>query len=372
MSTSPPHTALIASPQVLWPDGTLRPGWVLVESGRIAGTGHGEPPRRPDLSSPYLAPGFVDVHCHGGGGYSFATTDRQEAAVVVATHLRRGTTTIVASLVTAPLDELEAQVRMLASLAEEGVIAGIHLEGPWLSPSQRGAHDPDLLLEPRIEDLDRLLRAGQGHVKMVTIAPELPGALELIRHLVQHGVVAALGHTDADDVQFRTGVAAGARMVTHVCNAMRPIHHRDPGPVVAALADPQLHVELIADGTHVHPAVVDLIWRGTRAGIVLVTDAMAGAAAPDGRYRLGATEVDVADGVAKVAGTDDLAGSTLTMDRAVATAARCNVHPAWVLTAATAAPAQALGLSAGRIEEGAPGHLVTLDEQLVVERVLVL
>lgn len=354
----PTADLLLASPRRLTPDGTLAPGWVRVRAGVVQEQGYGAPPASADLEAAYLSPGLVDVHCHGGGGHTFATTDPAEAQAAAAVHRAHGTVSVMASLVTATVDELEAQVRTLVPLAREGVVSGIHLEGPWLSPLHRGAHDPDLLLDPTPADLRRLLAAAEGQLRMVTLAPELPGALETIGTLVDHGVVAAVGHTDADADQFRAAVDAGARMVTHLCNAMRPVHHRAPGPIVTALNDPRVTVELIADGVHVDPAVLDLLARSARSDVVLVTDAMAAAAAGDGRYRLGALDVEVVGGVARLAGGGSIAGSTLTLDRAVRTAVGSGIPPARALTAATLAPAAALHL------RPRPAGLLAWDEHL--------
>lgn len=344
---------LLSSPAVLGADDALGPGWVrLLEDGSVAEVGPGAPPGTPDLEVAYLTPAFVDIHCHGGGGSSFATTDPAEAEAAASTHRAHGTGSLIASLVTAPLDELEAQVRALVPLVHDGVLAGLHLEGPWLSPRFAGAHDPRWLTVPRVQDVKRLLAAAEGHLRMVTLAPELPGALDAIRLLTRHGVTAAVGHTDTDEVGLQGAVEAGARVVTHLTSAMRPIHHRSPGPVLAALADERLSVELIADGVHVHPDVLSLLTRAARSLVVLVTDAMPAAAAPDGRYRLGSREVEVIDGVARLPGEDALAGSTLTMDRAVRTAVASGTPVASALASATRLPARAVGL--GRSGPGAP------------------
>lgn len=349
---------LLASPRRLRPDGTLSPGWLRVRVGRVDEQGYGVPPSTPDHEAAYLSPALVDIHCHGGGGHTFATTDAAEAAAAVAVHRAHGTGSVTASLVTAPIEVLEAQVRTLVPLAREGVISGIHLEGPWLSPLHRGAHDPALLRDPAPEDVRRLLVAAEGQLRMVTLAPELPGALAAVAELSRHGVVVAVGHTDADEEQFRAAVDAGARVVTHLCNAMRPIHHRAPGPVTAALADPRVAVELIADGVHVHPDVLDLLARSARSAVVLVTDAMAAAGSGDGRYLLGALEVDVVDGVARLAGGGSIAGSTLTLERAVRTAVSSGIPVGRALGAATYEPSRVLGLP------GQPDGFVAWGEDL--------
>jgi N-acetylglucosamine-6-phosphate deacetylase len=229
----------------------------------------------------------VDAHIHGGGGFSFNDADPAAAAVRIAdVHRSHGTTTLMASLVTAPLAQLEKAVATLAALVEEGVLAGIHLEGPWLSPDHRGAHAEELLLAPEPAAVDRLMLAGRGAVRMVTIAPELEGGLAAIRQVTGYGAVAAIGHTGAGYDLAREAIAAGATAGTHVFNAMRPLHHREPGPALALLEDPAVFAEVIADGVHLHPSLVRFI-AASPARAVFVTDAMAAACAQEGRYQLG-------------------------------------------------------------------------------------
>lgn len=365
----------LSSTHMLWPDGQLAPGWVRVDGGiitEVARTPELPPVGPGSVHTAYLAPGLVDIHCHGGGGATFATTDPQEARAAAAMHHRHGSTSVIASLVTASAADLLAQVATLVPLAREGLVAGIHLEGPWLSPLHRGAHDPELLRAPEMSEVEALLEAAQGHLRMVTLAPELPAAGEVLDRLVRAGVSVAIGHTDADATQTAAAIAAGARVVTHLCNAMRPVHHRAPGPIPTALADPGVTVELIVDGVHVDPLVLGLLARGARARVALVTDAMAAAGCADGRYLLGTLPVEVVDGIARLVPEDGsrtpgaIAGSTLTLDRAVRNAVRLvdGMSPDTALDAATRVPAAALGLSAGTIEVGRRADLVLLDEQL--------
>lgn len=366
-STAP---LLITAGTVITPDAELSPGWVEVRSGLIVAVGAGEPPRPADAAYPtgILAPGFVDAHSHGGGGVSFNDPDSRTAAErIVQTHRRHGTTTMMASLVTAPLDELDTLVRSLAELVREGLLAGIHLEGPWLSPAHRGAHAARLLLQPTQASVDRLMRAGGGAVRMVTIAPELPGGLAAVTRIVEYGAVAALGHTDADYEMSRAAVAAGVTVGTHVFNAMRPLHHREPGAALAVLEDPALFAELIADGVHLHPAVVRLITESA-AKPVFVTDAMAAACAEEGDYKLGDLDVRVANGEARLAdGT--IAGSVLTLGHAVRYAVlTAGVPLAVAIRASTQNPADLLGLTdRGRIEPGLRADLVLLTPDLHVQ-----
>jgi N-acetylglucosamine-6-phosphate deacetylase len=364
---------LLSADRVVLPSGTVEPGWVRTSGDRVAGAGGGPVPAPVDRHlGGTLVPGFVDAHCHGGGGAAFTSGDPQQAATVVATHRAHGTTTTVASLVTDTLDRLEASVLALAPLVEAGELAGIHLEGPWLSGAHCGAHDPALLRAPDPAEVARLLDAGAGTVRMVTLAPELDGGLRSVGLLADRGVVAALGHSDATYAVARAALDAGATVGTHLFNAMRGLHHREPGPVLALVEDPRAHVELIADGIHLHPEV--LRWAATAAPhrFLLVTDAMGAAGAADGDYVLGPAVVRVRDGVARLASNGAIAGSTLTMDRAVRYAVQTAGLPLdAVVEAATATPARALGLDdVGAIEPGRRADLVHLDESLEVVRVM--
>ena len=355
--------------------GSSREGWVLLRDGVVtdAGTGPG-PAADTVVTGAHVVPGLVDLHCHGGGGAQFGGTGDaavRAARTVAAVHRAHGTTTLVASLVTRPVAELAGTLDALSDLVADGVLAGVHLEGPWLSPRHRGAHAPGLLLEPEPGDLDRLLR--RGLVSVVTIAPELRGGLAAVERVAGSGAIAAIGHTDADAELTRRAVDAGARLATHLFNAMPPVHHREPGPVLALLADERVGVELIADGVHLHPLTVAHAARsaGPRR-TVLVTDAMAAAGSRDGRHRLGDLEVDVVDGVARLAGDGAIAGSTLTLDRALrfaVTTAGLDLDTA--LAAVTTVPARLLGRDdVGHLDVGARGGAVVLDEALEVLHVL--
>ncbi|WP_134740373.1 N-acetylglucosamine-6-phosphate deacetylase [Nocardioides sp. 503] len=365
---------LIAAARVVTPTRVLAPGWVFVEGDRVVAVGEGAPGRPAEVDQPgaTLVPGFVDVHVHGGGGASFDTGTADAAAAVTRAHLAHGTTTMVASLVTATPERLLASVAELAVAAADGVVAGIHLEGPWLSPKRAGAHDPALLTEPDPALLEALLEAGRGQVRMVTLAPELPGGLDAVRRLAAAGVVAAIGHTEATYDQARAALDAGARVGTHLFNAMRPLHHREPGPIAALLERPDACVELIADGVHVHPAALRLAAEAKPERIVLVTDAMAAAAAADGDYRLGRMTVTVRDGVARLAEGGAIAGSTLTLAAAVRYAVQVTGLPLVdAVRAATSTPAEMLGLEGvGSLVPGHRADLVVLDEHLDVQRVL--
>ena len=307
----------VAAGRVVSGGRALEPGWFTMYAGRIVAVGAGAPPTPPDREFPdaTIVPGFIDMHVHGGGGTGYTDGVAEEIAAAAAFHRTHGTTTTLASLVSASPSALLDQVAALREQVEAGVIAGIHLEGPWLSHARCGAHDPTTLRDPDPEEISALLRAGGGAVRMVTVAPELDGGLDAIRCIADAGVVAAVGHTEATYEQTRAAIDAGARVGTHLFNAMRPLRHREPGPVLALLGDDRVTVELVGDGVHVHRDLASYVERvaGPRR-IALVTDAMSAAGMSDGSYRLGVLDVDVTDGVARVRETGAIAGSTATMD----------------------------------------------------------
>ncbi|HXS86550.1 MAG TPA: N-acetylglucosamine-6-phosphate deacetylase [Mycobacterium sp.] len=370
---------LIAAGTVVLDQGVCRPGWVHTSGTTIVGCGAGLAPQSPDVDLPdaTLVPGFVDIHAHGGGGASYIDGDVSEVLRAAAFHRAHGTTTTLASLVTAAPADLLTAVRGLAGATRDGVIAGIHLEGPWLSAAHCGAHDLSAMRDATPAEIDALLSAGDGAIRMVTLAPERPGSGDAIAQLVDAGVVVALGHTDATYEQTRRAIDLGATVGTHLFNAMRPLHHREPGPALALLEDPRVTVELIADGgVHLHPAVVHATVRAAGADrVALVTDATAAAGAADGEYQLGAVAVDVVDGVARVRGTSTIAGSTATMDQLFATAAGLGADRDAALIAAvhmtSTTPARALGLNgAGGIRVGENANLVVLEADYRVGAVM--
>ncbi|MGB7448046.1 MAG: N-acetylglucosamine-6-phosphate deacetylase [Ornithinimicrobium sp.] len=362
-------STVVAAAAVVTPAAVLRPGWVEVTGSQITAVSEGAPSTAPQVSrgKGMLVPGFVDMHVHGGGGCSFGGTSSDEAARAAGWHRAQGSTTMLASLVSAPQEELVRQVAMLAELVQDGLLSGIHLEGPWLAPGKRGAHDPHTLRDPVAQEVDEVLRAGRGAVRMVTLAPERPGGLDAVRQLVAAGVVAAIGHTEADYEQTRAAIEAGASVATHLFNAMPAVHHRRPGPVPALLADDRVTAEVVADGLHVHPAILQ--WVLGTAGptrVALVTDAMSAAGMGDGSYSLGGLPVQVRDGAARLAdGT--IAGSTATTTQLFTAARQALGETDEALIAASrvcsTTPAEALGLDGrGAIDVGRQADLVLLDD----------
>ena len=367
---------VLAGARVVTPQRILTPGWVEVENGRITYVGDEPPPSGAsdvvDLGGPaWLLPGFVDLHMHGGGGAD-VTKGADDMAAAVAYHRTRGTTSTLVSLMAQPVEAMCEQLSWAADLTRSGEIAGVHLEGPFLAAARCGAQRPESLLAPDLLVLCKLLEAGQGCVRTVTLAPELPGALDLIAELAATGVVAAIGHTDATYEQAAAGFGAGATLATHLFNAMGSFNHREPGPSVAAL-DAGAFVEMINDGHHVHDALLRLVARSAGRSIAFITDAISATGVGDGTYTLGEQGVVVQGGAARLEGSSRLAGSTLTMDEAVRRAV-LNLGLGIDLAAAAAAtnPAQVIGLGdrTGALAAGLDADLVVLDDDLAITRVM--
>ena len=260
--------------------------------------------------------GFTDIHSHGGGGYSFSDQRPENIALALAMHREHGTATQIASLVTEPIEVLKAQIKNLLPFVADKSIAGIHLEGPYLSSAKCGAHDPKLLREPKLDEIRELIEVGEGHIRMVTIAPELFGAVEAIKFLTSMGVTVALGHSNASEAEALRGIDSGATVVTHMFNGLPGLDHREGTITNALLVNPGIYFEVILDGVHVNHSAMQLLLSIASDRIILVTDAMAAAGASDGKYKIGELDVLVSSGIATLASTGSLAGSTLTMDLA--------------------------------------------------------
>ena len=355
---------VLAGARVVLPTGIVENGRVIVENGRIAGSTPAETPSV-DLSGHWVVPGFVDMHNHGGGGTSFTSGTVDEVLHGVHTHRLHGTTTVVASFVTGDMDFLGRRAGLLSELAEQGEIAGLHFEGPFISPCRKGAHDETLLRDPDPAEVRKLIDAARGQARMVTLATELPGGIDSVRLLAEHGVIAAIGHTDATYEQTQAAIDAGATVATHLFNAMPALGHRAPGPIAALLEDERITVELINDGTHLHPAALELAFHHAGAGrVAFITDAMDAAGFGDGRYMLGPLEGEVSEGVARLVEGGSIAGSTLTLDRAFKRAVTIDGLPVEsVVEAISANPARLLGVDdrVGSLEPGKDADLVVLD-----------
>ncbi|MFI2714878.1 N-acetylglucosamine-6-phosphate deacetylase [Streptomyces collinus] len=364
---------MLTGATVVLPTGTVENGQVAVDGTRITQVTP-ENAQVIDVTDHYVIPGFVDLHNHGGGGASFTSGSVDDILKGIHTHRLHGTTTLVASTVTGDMDSLSHRAGLLSELAEQGEIAGVHFEGPFISPCRKGAHSEALLRDPHPAEVRKLIDAARGRAKMLTLATELPGGLDSVRLLADHGVIAAIGHTDATYEQTVEAIDAGATVATHLFNAMPPLGHRSPGPIAALLEDDRITVELINDGTHLHPAALQLAFHHAGARrVAFITDAMDAAGFGDGRYWLGPLEVEVADGVARLVEDGTIAGSTLTLDRAfkrAVTVDGLSVEDA--VTALSATPARLLGMAdtIGSLEPGKYADLLILDSAYEVKGVM--
>ncbi len=340
-------------------DGVVDDFWLLAHGDTIVETGVGDAWRAAaersavptentvDANGEWLTPGFIDLHGHGGGGHSFDNgTDAITSAL--AAHRAHGTTRSVVSLVANPMEQLLSSLAVIADLAlNDPLILGAHLEGPFLSYAQRGAHHADHLREPNRDDAHRLIDAARNTLCHVTIAPENDGAFDAIDAFVANDVVVGVGHTDADYSTMLCALDHGVTVLNHAFNAMPGIHHRSPGPVVAAFEDDRVTLELILDGHHVRPEIARLSFAAAPGRIALVTDAMAAAGSIDGDYRLGDVNVTVVNGLAVLSGTSTIAGSTLTQDGALRYALEtARLDPVVAVRALTATPAKTIGREA--------------------------
>ena len=311
-----------------------------------------------------LTPGLIDIHNHGGAGASYGE-DWHAIRAARRLHRRHGIARQLLSLVTASPDVLMSQIQVAAAeTRQDSTILGIHLEGPFLARHHHGAHDPALLRDPDPHLVERLLGAADGTLRQVTMAPERAQFAQSARILREAGVVVAVGHTAATFEQTRAAIDEGATLLTHAFNGMPGVHHRAPGPVLAFVEDPASWLEVINDGIHVRPELIRMLFRLAPGRVALVSDAMAAAGGEDGRYRLGGLNVDVAGGVARLTDGHSIAGSTITLDVAIARAVQdVGLTPLAAIEAATAVPAQVLGVEDrfGRLEPGYVADAVLFD-----------
>jgi N-acetylglucosamine-6-phosphate deacetylase len=378
MAACPPQaaraeTTVLTGARVVLPTGIVENGRVIVRGTKLAAEAPAGAPAR-DLSGHWIVPGFVDIHNHGGGGASFTSGTVDDVLKGVRTHHEHGTTTLVASTVTGEMDFLAQRAGLLSELVEQGDLAGIHFEGPFISPCRKGAHSEALLRDPDPSEVRKLIDAARGTARMVTLATELPGGIDSVRLLAEHGVIAAVGHTDATYEQTVEAIEAGATVATHLFNAMPVLGHRAPGPIAALLEDERVTVELINDGTHLHPAALELAFHRAGAGrVAFITDAMDAAGFGDGQYQLGPLAVEVKEGVARLVEGGSIAGSTLTLDTAFRRAVTIDRLPVQdVVRAISANPAKLLGAydRVGSLEPGKDADLVVLDAEFALKGVM--
>jgi len=376
-----PVRYVLTADRLATPNELLAPGYVVVDGDRVLDVGQGLPPRaveRVDLGDRLIVPGYVDVHVHGGAGAQVNAGGQDEVLASVRRlarfHAAHGTTSLLATTVSDSREALRAAVQGIAGVTrdapvEGAQVLGCHLEGPFLASEYAGAQDPGWLRPPDPSEMEDLLAAGEGTIRLVTLAPELPGANELIDLCRRAGVTVSLGHSAADYETARGAFDAGVRHVTHLFNAMTPVHHRRPGAAIAAIADERVTLELIADGLHVHFAVLASVACLAPERIVLVSDATAAAGLGPGRHRLGGADVEVLDGRVTLAGDrSTLAGSVLTLELAVANlVSQGGVPLLTALRAATLTPARAIGASRkGRLVQGTDADVAVLDPDLSV------
>jgi len=366
---------LIAAPRVvpgLPGTAVLEPGYLTVQGGVLTEVGEGPPPRVPDLDlgTGVLVPGLVDLQVNGYYGTDLADCDPDGWALVAGRLPETGTTAFLPTFITAPVATLATTLRSAQKVAEAVTagarVLGVHLEGPFLSPARAGAHRQDWIVPPSPGAVAELMAAGRGLLRLVTLAPEADGALAAVAALTAAGVEVSVGHSDATAAQVAAAAAAGARMVTHLFNAQRGLHHREPGVVGQALTDPRLTSGLIVDLSHVSAAACAIAFAAAPGRICLVTDAAACAGMPPGRYLLGGQPVELPpDGSAPVRPGGTLAGSALRMDQAVANAVTVGLGLAEAVAAATRIPADLIGRpDLGRLAAGAAADLAWLGGDL--------
>ena len=349
----------------------LEPGYLSFQGGRITEVGQGPPPGAPDLDlgTGVLVPGLVDLQVNGYYGVDLADCDPEGWALVARRLPETGTTAFLPTFITAPVPALATALRSAAKAAEAATagarVLGVHLEGPFLSPARAGAHRRDWIVPPSPGAVTELLEAGRGLLRLMTLAPEADGALAAIGTLTAAGVLVSVGHSDATAAEVAAGAAAGARMVTHLFNAQRGLHHREPGVVGQALTDQRLTSGLIVDLSHVSAAACAIAFAAAPGRICLVTDAAACAGMPPGRYLLGGQPVDLPPGGAPVRPGGTLAGSALRMDRAVGNAVAVGLGLPEAVAAASRIPADLIGRpDLGRLAAGAAADLAWLGDDL--------
>lgn len=366
--------------------GIVPNAWILVKDGVILETGILKDELTAAITSyglsesdlsivdgcgSFATPGYIDLHAHGAWEHSF-DDGAEGIAIARAYHMLHGTTRQVLSLITNPLDVMQENLRTVKHVMQTRPdVLGSHLEGPFLALSRKGAHDPNCLVDPTPERVEALLEAADGTLRQITLAPERAHGMEAIKRFVKAGVIPAVGHCDADYNTARAAFNAGSTLMTHMFNAMNGIHHRKPGPIPAALEDPRVTIELINDGFHVENPVLQMAFNAAPNRIAFVTDAMAATGCADGAYKLGALDVQVTGGHARLVSNGAIAGSTLTLDVAIKRAVKeLGIGLPAAIAAATINPARAIGVDRknnittaplGLVEKGYSADLLLLN-----------
>ncbi|WP_106768566.1 N-acetylglucosamine-6-phosphate deacetylase [Paenibacillus faecalis] len=376
--------------QVLTPEGMKKNGVLAIRGEHIVFAGEAsampsdldqsEAEIIRDQSDHYIIPGFIDIHVHGGNGEDFMDSDQKVLDTITSYHCSQGTTAMLATTMTAPKKAIDSVLKEVHEYRQQKMpytrLEGVHLEGPFISPKWPGAQNPEHIVPASIEWLEEWEKSYPGLVKQVTLAPEREGALEAIAWLKEHGITAALGHTDASYDEVLNAIDAGLSHGVHTFNAMTGLHHRNPGTVGAMLSDDRLSAEIIADGIHVHPAGIRILERMKQnEKLILITDAMSATGMPDGEYTLGDLPVIVKDGVAKLKGErDSLAGSTLTMIKGFQFLIReIGVSMERASEIASLNPAKRLGIShrTGLLKKGYQADVLLLNSDLDIDGVWV-
>jgi len=326
----------------------------------------------------YIVPGYIDIHVHGGGGSDVMDGDYEAINQVAIAHSHFGTTSFLPTTMTISKDKIIRSLRSICEAVKKGTagaeILGVHMEGPYINPEKKGAQREIDIREPSIKEFAELNKASGNLIRLVTIAPEMPGAIGLIKYLYKQGIIASVGHTNATYIQTQAGIQAGLSHVTHTFNAMRGLHHREPGVVGAALTSPELTVEVIADGIHIHPIVLKILTKIKEGEkVILITDAMRAAGLKEGTYDLGGQEVIVTKGQSRLKdGT--LAGSVLTMDKAVKNlVTKVDIALPKAIQMASFNPAKSIGIDdkKGSLEPGKDADIVILNKNLEAELTMV-
>ncbi len=372
---------MISNARIVLPHKVLEKGWIYFDQSGILNLGEGEAPEAylnkeiVDARGMLVLPGLIDMHIHGGNGADFMEPSLKGLDVITKFHLMHGTTTLLATTVTASKEQLDAVLRSVDTYRNQPMryaqIAGVHLEGPFISPLYPGAQNPLHITLPRLDWLESWQEQYPDLIRIVTLAPEIKGALEIISWLQEHGIVAAAGHTDATYEDMRKGMEKGLSHAVHAYNAMRGLHHREPGTVGAVLLSDELSCEVIADGHHVHPKSIELLVKAKGPKLSLITDAVSAAGLSDGIYQLGGLDVALKDGVVRLKDEEVLAGSILTLNQAVRNMVEKVGLPLWeAVKMASLYPAQRLGLEErkGSIEIGKEADLILIDHDFQVKQ----